>query len=132
MMDRNSTPNLSSAALVVLIVLQLVMLFALFNKTPPHPPLVVPLFALGPFLGAALAIAAAALMLGSSNTVAGRGASVLSALMALISFGPQKWFDPAIDQIWPAVLLGEIAAIVIAVTCFSARSRSADAREKLL
>ena len=55
------------AALAILIVLQLIMLAALFAQTPPHPPVAVTPFALGPFLESSLAIAVA---------------------WALVSFGP--------------------------------------------
>jgi len=41
--------------------------------------------------------------------------SVIVVLLAMVSFGPQKWIDPAIGQIWPAVLLGELAACVLIV-----------------
>ena len=47
--------------LVILGVLHLVMLSALYTETVPHPPLRVAPFALGPFLGATLAVIAAAL-----------------------------------------------------------------------
>ena len=82
------------AGLAVLITLQVTMLFALYTKTPPHSPLAIPLFALGPFLGAALVWAA--LLLGTTASRSGRAAAVLTALFALISFGSHKWFDPVI------------------------------------
>ncbi|UFN49014.1 hypothetical protein LPC08_23965 [Roseomonas sp. OT10] len=104
------TRSLSHAALAALIVLQAVMLAALYSRTPPYPPESVPLFALGPFLGAALAVAVAALTLGAATTRAGAVLTVLAAGLALVSFGPQKWLDPGIGLIWPAVLLGQLAA----------------------
>jgi hypothetical protein len=39
--------------------------------------------------------------------------SVLAALMALVSFGPQKYFDAQFSLIYPAVLLGQFASLVI-------------------
>ncbi len=117
-------PNsLSRAAISVLIILQVIMLAALMTKTPPHPPLFVAPFALGPFLGASIAIAVAALVLDAA-TVAGVIAALLAAVLALVSFGPQKWIDPAIGQIWPAVLLAEIAVIVVAVSVFRSLRRT--------
>lgn len=100
----------ADAALAVLVVLQATMLAALFSGTPPHPPIAVAPFALGPFLGTSISVAVAAIVLGATGTGPGATASVLAAVLALVSFGPQKWIDPAIAQIWPAVLLGEVAA----------------------
>ncbi|WP_419910175.1 hypothetical protein [Hoeflea sp.] len=117
-MKTTSPATNADAALGILAVLQTTMLGALFTETVPHPPLNVAPFALGPFLGSSIAIAIAAIMLGSDRGRAGRILSALAALLALISFGPQKWIDPAIGQIWPAVLLGEIAVIVIAIAIF--------------
>lgn len=116
-----SSSRLCRASLGVLFVLQIVMLAALNTQTPPHPPLAIPLFALGPFLGASIAMVVAAFFLGDATTRAGKAASLLAAALALISFGPQKWFDPAFSGIWPAVILGEIAVVAIAVSCLMVR-----------
>lgn len=116
----------SQAALLVLVVLQLVMLGSLFAQLPPHPPRTIPFFALGPFLGASVAIAAAAMVLGAAGTGAGKVMSLVAAAAALISFGPQKWLDPAIGEIWPAVLVAQIAVLVlIAATCPGRKARAA-------
>ena len=109
----SSLERTAGAALAVLIVLQTTMLGALFSSTPPHPPLVVAPFALGPFLGAAIALPVAALVLGAARTREGRAASGVAALFALVSFGPQKWFDPAFAQIWPAVVLAQISIVAL-------------------
>ena len=105
------------AALSVLVGLQVIMLFALFTDTSPHPLLTTPLFAMAPFLGASISIAAAALMLTATpvrlGTRSGMAMSLLAALLALVSFGPQKWLDPAIPAIWPAVLCGQVSAVLI-------------------
>ena len=106
---------LASAAIIVLLVLTGVMLFALFSRTPPHPPLEVPPFELGPFLGASLAIGAAAFHLVHRGVRYGGMLAVLFALTALVSFGPQKYFDPAFSRIWPAVITAQIAVAVIVV-----------------
>ena len=50
------------AALVSLIVLQLIMLSALYAGVKPHPPVMTPLFGIAPFLGASVSIALAALI----------------------------------------------------------------------
>lgn len=113
MTDRS--PNrIDLACLTVLIVLQILMLAALYTGTEPHPPLAVAPFALGPFLSASIAIAAAALMLGAGQGGAGPAAVLAAVVTALVSFGPQKWFDAAFFQIWPAVILAQIACAILA------------------
>jgi hypothetical protein len=102
------TDRPSQAALACLIVLQTVMLASLYAGVAPHPPMATPLFGIGPFLGAALSAAVAALILGPSG--AGRALAGLAAVAALVSFGPQKYLDPQIGLIWPAVLAGQVAA----------------------
>lgn len=103
------------AALAALIVLQLIMLSALFAGIRPHPPAATPLFGMGPFLGASVSVALSAILVGPLNNFAGRGLSVLGALMALVSFGPQKYVDAQFGLIWPAVIVGQFAAVAIFV-----------------
>ena len=102
-------PN--QAALACLILLQAVMLATIYAGVAPHPPATTPLFGIGPFLGASLSAAVAALILGPSP--AGRVLAGTAAMAALVSFGPQKYFDPQFPLIWPAVLSGQVAAGVI-------------------
>lgn len=106
---------LSVAALSVLLVLQLTMLGAMFSGTEPHPPLTVAPFAIAPFLGAAISMAVAAIVLGGTEGRRGAIASTTAAVLSLVSFGPQKWVDPSISLIWPAVLLGQLAALTLLV-----------------
>lgn len=106
-------PRIDMAGLAVLIVLQLLMLASLYTRTEPHPPIAVPLFALAPFLSASIALAAAAMILEPAAHPIGRVATVCAAAAALVSFGPQKWIDPSIAQIWPAVLLAQIACVTL-------------------
>jgi hypothetical protein len=118
--------NPTTTALVVLAVLQTVMLAAMFSQVQPHPPLTIPLFAVGPFLGASIAVTLAALAAAPEGTVTGRVLSGIAMLTAMISFGPQKWFDPMFAQIWPAVVSAQLAAIVIiARLVLASRARSA-------
>jgi hypothetical protein len=108
------------AALATLILLQFVMLSALYAGIRPHPPIATPLFGIAPFLGASISVALSAMILQPLATTAGRGLSVMAALMALVSFGPQKYFDAQFALIWPAVILGQLAALVIFTRVFSA------------
>lgn len=102
-----------TAALATLILLQGIMLSALYAEIRPHPPTATPLFGIAPFLGAAMSVALAAIIVQPLGGRAGCILSVLAALMALVSFGPQKYFDAQFDLIYPAVLLGQFAALVI-------------------
>jgi hypothetical protein len=105
--------NLAKACLATLIILQLVMLGALFAQSAPHPPATIPLFAIAPFLAVALSAAVAAMMVGPLGTRMGRALCIAAALMALLSYGPQKYFDPQFALIWPAVITGQIASVAL-------------------
>ena len=108
------------AALATLILLQGIMLSALYAGIRPHPPIATPLFGIAPFLGAAMSVALGAIIVQPLESRAGRILSVLAALMALVSFGPQKYFDAQFGLIYPAVLLGQFAALVIFASVVSA------------
>jgi len=103
----------STAALSALILLQAVILSALYAGVPPHPPAATPLFGIAPFLGASMSAAVAAIVLGGSSSRCGQALSLLAAVMALISFGPQKYFDGQFGLIWPAVIAGQIACLAL-------------------
>ena len=110
----------ASAALVTLITLQVIMLSALYAGIRPHPPVATPLFGIAPFLGASVSIALSALIVQPLTSATGRTLSVLAGVMALVSFGPQKYFDAQFALIWPAVVLGPIAAVVIFIRVLGA------------
>lgn len=109
----HSRQRAAYAALTSLIIVQLIMLASLFAGLAPHPPRTIPFFAMAPFLSVSMAIAASAMIVEPLTGKLGKTLSVLAALCALLSYGPQKWIDPAIGEIWPAVLAGEIAAIAL-------------------
>jgi hypothetical protein len=118
------------AALATLILLQGIMLSALYAGIRPHPPVTTPLFGIAPFIGAAMSVALAAIIVQPLSSREGRILSVIAALMALISFGPQKYFDIQFGLIYPAVLLGQFAALVIfASVVKAARPQEMTARE---
>ena len=111
------------AALSALILLQLVMLSALYAGIAPHPPVATPLFGMAPFLAASFAVAFSAILIGPLSGKVGRILSALAVVLALVSFGPQKYFDAQFALIWPAVISGQIASIVVLVQIFgSARA----------
>ena len=103
----------TAAAIAALLVLTGAMLLAMFTRTEPHPPLEVEPFALGPFLAASLATGAAAYGLAIRGTRFAMAIAFLFALTALVSYGPQKYVDPAFAKIWPAVIVAQVAIAVI-------------------
>lgn len=119
--------RIAAAALTTLIVLQIVMLMSLYAGVPPHPPVSTPFFGIGPFIGAAVSAATAALILGPASTKAGRILSGLAAVLALVSFGPQKYFDAQIGLIWPAVVTAQAAVVVLGVQLFRSSRHSSTA-----
>jgi len=82
------------------------MLFSLFTKTVPHPPLTVPPFALAPFLGTSISLGVLAATLIHHRLKTGYMAAILFALASLVSFGPQKLLANELALIWPAVVFG--------------------------
>jgi len=82
------------------------MLFSLFTKTSPHPPLTVPPFALAPFLGMAISLGVLAATLIHHCLKPGYVAAILFAAASLVSFGPQKLLADELALIWPAVVFG--------------------------
>ena len=104
-----------TAALATLIILQTIMLMALFADIAPHPPAATPLFGMAPFLAAAIALAINAIIMGPATNGVGKIFATLAALAALISFGPQKYVDAQFSLIWPAVLTAQVAIGVILV-----------------
>lgn len=112
--------NAFAAALSTLIVLQLIMLGALFAQIPPHPPMHTPIFGIGPLIGAGVSAALAAILMGGQSTI-GRVLAIIAALIAALSFGPQKYFDAQFPAIWPAVLAGQVAIFTIFAMVFIRR-----------
>lgn len=109
----NSGTEIAAAAILALLVLTLVMLTALYTETPPHPPRTIPLFALAPFFGASLAIGAAAYHQLRRNAPGAAPLALIFAVTALLSFGPQKYVDPAFPEIWPAVVAAQLAIAML-------------------
>jgi hypothetical protein len=119
------TNRSSIAALSALIVLQLIMLSALYAGIKPHPPVATPLFGIAPFIGASVAAAFAAIVM-TPATRGGRALSILAAVMAAASFGPQKYFVPEFPLIWPAVMGAQIAIVTIIAEVFAHRRRQTE------
>jgi len=131
-MTSHQDTRIETAGLAVLIILQVLMLGSLYTLTEPHPPVAIPPFALAPFLSASIALAAAALILGPIDTRLGRTTTLCAVITALVSFGPQKWLDPSITQIWPAVGLAQITCAILIgraiARCLRGRDKTSAAR----
>lgn len=131
MTTHDQDTRVETAGLAVLIILQLLMLGSLYTLTEPHPPVAIPPFALAPFLSGSIALAAAAQILGPIHTRLGRVTTLCAVITALVSFGPQKWLDPSIAQIWPAVALAQITCAILigrAITrCLPGRDKTSAA-----
>ncbi|WP_411892625.1 hypothetical protein [Yoonia sp. SDW83-1] len=67
----------------------------------------------GAGLAAATSAAAAAIIIGPLSGRYAKALTVFAAVAALISFGPQKYFDAQFALIWPAVLSGQLAVLII-------------------
>jgi hypothetical protein len=120
----SSNDRIPAAALASLIILQAVMLASLYAGVAPHPPAATPLFGIGPFLGLSLSVAAVALILGAGSGRAARWLGLIAALLALVSFGPQKYFDPQFALIWPAIAGGQMACLALVFDVVAARRRA--------
>lgn len=115
-----------TAALVSLIILQIIMLLALFADVAPHPPAQIPLFGIAPFLAVAITLAVSAIIMGPLYSRAGQILAVLATFAALLSFGPQKYVDAQFPLIWPAVVSGQIAALVVLIQIGQIRFAKSD------
>ncbi len=118
-----SDPRPLRAAVATLAILQVIMLSTLLAGVPPHPPASTPIAAMGPMLAAAIAVCIAAWNMAESALPA-RALAGLAAVFALISFGPQKYVDPAFPAIWPAVLTAQASILTIFVQIMPARSKA--------
>ncbi|MCG7493977.1 hypothetical protein [Thalassobius sp. Cn5-15] len=105
-------PQTKTAALGTLLILQGVMFAALLFKLPPHPPEVIPIAGMAPTLGASLCAAFAALVMRGEG-IAGKLLIIIACLLAAISYGPQKYFDPAFSLVWPAVITAQLAIVAL-------------------
>jgi hypothetical protein len=123
------TPRALCAGLVMLATLQALMLLSLMAGLAPHPPRELPMFAMGPFLSAAIALALGAALLVRVPSHGPKLLAILAALVALVSYGPHKWFDAVTPSIWPAVLVGQLTAVwVIAAAIAQMREARAPQR----
>jgi len=101
--------SIRTQGLTALFMLHVVMMLAFFFQIPPHPPIETPGFGMGPFLGAITTLIVLALMAGETRW--GNVLAVLVAVLACVSFGPQKWINPATHLIWPMLVVAQGAVL---------------------
>ena len=116
--------KLALVSLATIIILQVVMLLSLYAQVQPHPPATIPISGIAPFLGFALSMAVSSIILGPTENRAGMTTAILAALASLVSFGPQKYFDPQFPLVWPAVISAQIACMVLVISIFRERSQT--------
>jgi hypothetical protein len=117
MMEEDNT-RIATTGLVMLIILQGVMLASLYAGVPPYPPVRIPLGGVAPILAAGFATAVAGIMLRPTSSL-GRVFALLAVAIALLSFGPQKYLSDQFALIWPAVVLGQVAALMVVAGALS-------------
>ena len=117
MMEEDKT-RIAIAGLAMLIILQGVMLASLYAGVPPYPPVKIPLGAIAPILAAGFATAVAGILLSPTSSM-GRVFALMAVAIALLSFGPQKYLNDQFALIWPAVVLGQVAALMVVAGALS-------------
>ena len=104
------------SSLIGLVVINCVMLGALFAQVPPNPP-----GKFGPYIGATLSLAVLSLPLVFWRNRIGYISSIIVGLMCLMSTGPQKFF---IEQepflLSPVIILGSILSVVLIISSIMA------------
>lgn len=125
-MTKPDRPSL--AALAALTVLNIMMLAFLLGDIDPHPPVATPLFGIGPFIGACIAAALAAMIIGPTESSAGRILTGTAIVLSLVSFGPQKLLDPALPLIWPALVTAWAAVITLVLRLYASLAGAGLAR----
>ena len=108
----SSILQMAISSLIGLIVLNCVMLGALFAQVPPNPP-----GRFGPYIGATLSLAVLTLPLIFWRNRIGYISSIVVGLMCLMSLGPQKFFiEQAANLLFPAILLGSVFSLTLIIS----------------
>lgn len=104
------------SSLTGLIVVNCVMLGALFAQVPPNPP-----GRFGPYIGATLSLAVLSLPLIFWRNRIGYISSIVVGLMCLMSLGPQKFFiEQAANLLSPVIILGSVLSFVLIISSIMA------------
>ena len=107
----SSITQVAISSLFGLIVLNCVMLGALFAQVAPNPP-----GRVGPYIGATIALAVLSLPLVYWRNKIGYICSIIVGFMCLMSLGPQKFFiEPTANLLSPVIILRTILSIVLII-----------------
>jgi hypothetical protein len=79
---------------------------------------------MAPFVGVSVAVAVAAAICGPKHRI-GAGLCIAAAVLAALSFGPQKYFDAQIALVWPAVVTGQVAIVAVIYATITSRRAAA-------
>jgi hypothetical protein len=72
-----------------------------------------------------MVVAVTAILLGLTNTRLGRSFCVLAALLALLPYGPQKYFDYQFFLLWPSIIGAQVAIVTLLVQVVKGHKRGA-------
>jgi hypothetical protein len=112
----SSTLQAAISSLIGLIIINGVMLGALFAQVPPNPP-----GKFGPYIGATLSLAVISLSLCFWRNRIGYLSSIIVGLMCLLSLGPQKFIlEEQATALSPVIILGSILSVVLIISSFMA------------
>ena len=119
MEKQNSIIQASISSLIGLIVLNWVMIQALFAQVPPNPP-----GQFGPYIGATITLAIVSLYLVYYHFRIGYIASIITGLMCLLSSGPQKlFFELHARELIPVIILGTTFSLILIICSILALKR---------
>ncbi|MFC1962714.1 hypothetical protein ACFLWB_01780 [Chloroflexota bacterium] len=104
--------QMAVSALAGLIILEGVLLGALWAQVQPHPPA-----RLGPFIAASLSLAVVSIPLVWWRSKIGYTISIIVGLLGLLAFGPQKFITEteSINQVFPAIIVGTVLSVVLII-----------------
>lgn len=115
--DLNTQAAISS--LIGLLILNGVMLGALFSEVPPNPP-----GKFGPYIGTTLALAGVTLPLVYWRNRVGYLCSIILAMMCMVSMGPHKLLlGGAANLLYPTIVLGSILSLTLSISAIMAWKR---------
>ena len=105
--------QMAVSSLAGLIILEGVLLCALWAGVQPHPEA-----RLGPFIAASLSLAIVSIPLVWWRSKIGYTTSIIVGLIGLVSFGPQKFFteSESASQVFPAIIVGTVLSVVLIIS----------------
>ncbi|MFC1968847.1 hypothetical protein ACFLVX_05655 [Chloroflexota bacterium] len=104
--------QMAISALAGLIILEGVLLGALWAQVQPHPEA-----RLGPFIATSLSLAIVSIPLVWWRNKIGYTISIIVGLFGLLAFGPQKFFTESAtaNQIFPAIIVGTVLSVALII-----------------